>query len=70
MATRLRITLEFNPDRKSDLELYNILMNYSSPTGYIKDVLRGLLPLPGETFIKKNDNNSNDLTDEEELMDF
>lgn len=70
MATRLRITLEFNPDKKSDLDLYNTLMNYSSPTGYIKDVLRGLLPLPGETIIKNNNNINDTIEDKEELMDF
>ena len=42
---RLRITLEFNKNRKEELNLYEKLQNYSNPAAYIKDVLRGLLPI-------------------------
>ena len=45
---RLRITIEFNKNRKEELKLYEKLQNYSNPAAYIKDVLRGLLPIPGE----------------------
>ena len=43
---RLRVTIEFNPDRREELELYNELIKYSKPSMYIKDVLRGLSPIP------------------------
>ncbi len=73
---RLRIPLEFNKNRKEDLELYNTLQKYSNPAAYIKDVLRGLLPIPGQTDIfentqsKKINNISNVENDDEDLMDF
>ena len=38
---RLRITIEFNKNRKEELNLYEKLQNYSNPAAYIKDVLRG-----------------------------
>ena len=34
---RLRITLEFNKNRKEELNLYEKLQNYSNPAAYIKD---------------------------------
>ncbi|NFE73402.1 hypothetical protein FDC27_05040 [Clostridium botulinum] len=68
---RLRIPLEFNKNRKEDLELYNILQKYSNPAAYIKDVLRGLVPIPGQIIQTNNLINSleND-NDTEDLMDF
>ena len=52
---RLRITLEFNKNRKEELNLYEKLQNYSNPSAYIKDVLRGLLPIPGEIKVVSED---------------
>ncbi|MBY6761808.1 hypothetical protein HYH84_12765 [Clostridium botulinum] len=68
---RLRIPLEFNKNRKEDLELYNTLQKYSNPAAYIKDVLRGLVPIPGQIIQTNNLINSleND-NDTEDLMDF
>jgi hypothetical protein len=43
---RLRITIDFNKNREDDLQLYKILLKYSSPGAHIKDVLKGLSPLP------------------------
>ncbi|MBN1058599.1 hypothetical protein [Clostridium botulinum] len=65
---RLRIPLEFNKNRKEDLELYNTLQKYSNPAAYIKDVLRGLLPIPGQTSQLNITNNVKN--DDEDLMDF
>ncbi|MBY7008850.1 hypothetical protein FDA25_14470 [Clostridium botulinum] len=70
---RLRIPLEFNKNRKEDLELYNTLQKYSNPAAYIKDVLRGLLPIPGQTTILQTSqlNITNNIeNDDEDLMDF
>ncbi|NFO03095.1 hypothetical protein FDB23_03030 [Clostridium botulinum] len=70
---RLRIPLEFNKNRKEDLELYNTLQKYSNPAAYIKDVLRGLLPIPGQTTILQTSqlNITNNIeSDDEDLMDF
>lgn len=70
---RLRIPLEFNKNRKEDLELYNTLQKYSNPAAYIKDVLRGLLPIPGQTTILQTSqlNITNNVeSDDEDLMDF
>lgn len=70
---RLRITIEFNKNRKEELNLYEKLQNYSNPAAYVKDVLRGLLPIPGNINITSVCNNSagstNDEEDEEDLMD-
>lgn len=67
---RLRIPLEFNKNRKEDIDLYNTLQRYSNPAAYIKDVLRGLLPIPGvnEVIIKNNIIGS-EVEDDEDLMD-
>lgn len=46
---RLRITIDFNKNREDDLKLYEILLKYSSPGAHIKDVLKGLSPLPNIT---------------------
>lgn len=46
MAQRLRITIDFNKNRIDDLKLYEVLIKYSSPGGHIKDILKGLSPLP------------------------
>jgi len=43
---RLRITIDFNKNRVDDLRLYDALIKYSSPGSYVKDVLKGLCPLP------------------------
>jgi hypothetical protein len=43
---RLRITIDFNKNREDDLRLYESLLRYSSPGAHIKDVLKGLSPLP------------------------
>ncbi|WP_252237466.1 hypothetical protein [Clostridium sp. ZBS17] len=70
---RLRIPLEFNKNRKEDLELYNTLQKYSNPAAYIKDVLRGLLPIPEQTTILQTSqlNITNNIeNDDEDLMDF
>lgn len=70
---RLRITIEFNKNRKEELNLYEKLQNYSNPAAYVKDVLRGLLPIPGKINITSIENNSVEFTngeeDEEDLMD-
>jgi hypothetical protein len=70
---RLRITIEFNKNRKEELNLYEKLQSYSNPAAYVKDVLRGLLPIPGKINITGNENNSaefiNNEEDEEDLMD-
>lgn len=46
---RLRITIDFNKNREDDLKLYETLLKHSSPGAYIKDVLKGLSPLPNMT---------------------
>ena len=43
---RLRIVLEFNKARMDDLMLYRELSKYSSPPAHVKDILKGLAPLP------------------------
>lgn len=43
---RLRITLEFNKSKVDDLKLYQELSKYSNPPSHIKDILKGLTPLP------------------------
>ena len=64
---RLRITIEFNKNRKEELNLYEKLQNYSNPAEYIKDVLRGLLPIPGEIKVVSEVSSENE--DYEDLMD-
>lgn len=64
---RLRITIEFNKNRKEELNLYEKLQNYSNPAAYVKDVLRGLLPIPGEIKFISEVNIENE--DDEDLMD-
>lgn len=64
---RLRITLEFNKNRKEELNLYEKLQNYSNPAAYIKDVLRVLLPIPGEIKVVSEVSSENE--DYEDLMD-
>lgn len=63
---RLRITIEFNKNRKEELNLYEKLQNYSNPDAYIKDVLRGLLPIPGEIKVVSEVSSEEDY---EDLMD-
>ena len=43
---RLRIVLEFNDKKIDDVVLYSILSKYSNPGAHVKDILRGLTPLP------------------------
>lgn len=43
---RLRIILEFSKGKKEDLELYGKLIRYSNPGAHVKDILKGLSPLP------------------------
>ena len=66
---RLRITVEFNRNRKEDLNLYEKLQNYSNPAAYIKDVLRGLLPIPGEIKVVSEVSAEAENEDYEDLMD-
>jgi hypothetical protein len=55
-VARLRITVEFNKNKIEDLRLYQDLQEYSNPGAHIKDVLRGLVPLPGKTLKEEGDN--------------
>ena len=64
---RLRIPIEFNQSKVEDLELYSKLLKYSNPAAYIKDVLRGLLPIPGEIKVVSEVSSENE--DYEDLMD-
>lgn len=67
---RLRIPIEFNQSKVEDLELYSKLLKYSNPAAYIKDVLRGLLPIPDAIQITNNKLNKYDEeNDDEDLMD-
>ena len=43
---RLRIVLEFSKGKIEDLVLFNELNKYSNPPAHIKDILKGLVPLP------------------------
>lgn len=43
---RLRIVLEFSKGKIEDLVLFNELNKYSSPSAHVKDILKGLSPLP------------------------
>lgn len=43
---RLRITIDFNKSKEEDLILYERLIKYSSPGAHIKDILKGLSPIP------------------------
>ncbi len=49
---RLRVVLEFSKNREEDLELYGELIRYSNPGAHVKDILKGLSPLP--TMSSKN----------------
>lgn len=68
---RLRIPIEFNPGKEADVKLYEQLSKYSNPAAYIKDVLRGLLPIPGQINVNTTINKTNDvkIEDDEDLMD-
>ena len=68
---RLRIPIEFNPSKEADIKLYEQLSKYSNPAAYIKDVLRGLLPIPGQINVNVTINQTNDEKneDDEDLMD-
>lgn len=43
---RLRIVLEFNKGRIDDLQLFSELNKFSNPAAHVKDILKGLSPLP------------------------
>lgn len=43
---RLRIVLEFNDKKIEDVVLYSELSKYSNPAAHVKDILKGLSPLP------------------------
>lgn len=43
---RLRIVLEFSRKNIDDLKLYGELIKFSSPPNHVKDILKGLSPLP------------------------
>ena len=68
---RLRIPIELNPSKEADIKLYEQLSKYSNPAAYIKDVLRGLLPIPGQINVNATINTTNDvkIEDDEDLMD-
>ena len=53
------------------VKLYEQLSKYSNPAAYIKDVLRGLLPIPGQINVNIPNSKSNDekIEDDEDLMD-
>ena len=55
MSNRLRITIDFNPNKFNELEMYQYLIQFSSPGGTIKDILKGIIPIPEELKIKKED---------------
>lgn len=43
---RLRIVLEFNKGKIEDLKLFSELNKYSNPAAHVKDILKGLVPVP------------------------
>ncbi|MDU1315384.1 MAG: hypothetical protein E6940_15275 [Clostridium septicum] len=49
MAERLRVIMEFSKNKKEDLELYAQLIKHSNPGASVKDMLRGVIPLPDAT---------------------
>lgn len=51
---RLRIILEFSKNKKEDLELYKELIIHSNPAAHVKDILRGICPLPTLTSMNNN----------------
>ena len=53
------------------MRVYEQLSKYSNPAAYIKDVLRGLLPIPGQINVNIPNSKSNDekIEDDEDLMD-
>lgn len=68
---RLRIPLEFSKTKKEEIELYNRLQKHSNPAAYIKDVLLGLVPIPGQLVLLPNKENTEiNSNEEEDLMDF
>jgi hypothetical protein len=46
VVDRLRIVLEFNKCKIEDIVLFNELNRYSNPQAHVKDILKGLSPLP------------------------
>lgn len=49
MVARLRITIDFNKSKPEEIKLYEQLIKHSSPGAYVKDVLKGLVPIPTKT---------------------
>jgi hypothetical protein len=43
---RLRIVLEFNKGKIEELVLFQELNKFSNPSAHVKDILKGLSPLP------------------------
>lgn len=43
---RLRIVLEFSKGKIEDLQLFSVLNKYSNPAAHVKDILKGLSPVP------------------------
>jgi len=68
---RLRITIDFTGKKEEEVKLYYGLQKHSNPAAYIKDVLLGLVPIPGQLVQSPNKENTEiDSNDEEDLMDF
>ncbi|MZK51892.1 hypothetical protein [Clostridium beijerinckii] len=68
---RLRIVVEFSGKKEDEYKLYYRLQKHSNPAAYIKDVLLGLVPIPGQLVLLPNKENTQiESTDDEDLMDF
>lgn len=67
---RLRIPLEFNPNKTEDMKLYEQLLIHSNPAAYVKDVLRGVLPIPNKIVVAGSETyETNTVIDNEDLLD-
>ncbi|MFL0167627.1 hypothetical protein [Candidatus Clostridium helianthi] len=67
---RLRIVIEFSGKKEEEYKLFHNLQKHSNPAAYIKDVLLGLVPIPGQfKQADTNDNVKDDADFEEDLMD-
>lgn len=67
---RLRITIDFTGKKEEEVKLYYGLQKHSNPAAYIKDVLLGLVPIPGQYAQSENKENATANTEyEEDLMD-
>jgi len=45
---RYRVIIEFNQGKLDDMQMYSVLSKFSNPGAVAKDMLKGLLPLPGQ----------------------